>query len=51
MRLMAATQINWDSQLDDTFALKGIHPDEKMMPSSFVPRCGMRKPLLDLKCG
>jgi S1-C subfamily serine protease len=41
----------WDSQLDDTFALKGIHPDGKLMPSSFVPRCGTRKPLPDLKCG
>ncbi len=41
----------WDSQLDDTFALKGIHPDGKLMPSSFVPRCGTHKPLPDLKCG
>jgi len=41
----------WDSQLDDTFALKGIHPDGKLMPSSFVPRCGTRKSLPDLKCG
>jgi S1-C subfamily serine protease len=41
----------WDSQLDETFALKGIHPDGKLMPSSFVPRCGTRKPLPDLKCG
>ena len=41
----------WDSQLDDTFALKGIHPDGKLMPSSFVPRCGNRKPLPGLKCG
>jgi S1-C subfamily serine protease len=41
----------WDSQLDDTFALKGIHPEAKLMPSSFVPRCGTRKPLLNLKCG
>jgi S1-C subfamily serine protease len=41
----------WDSQLDDTFPLKGIHPDGKLMPTSFVPRCGQGKPLPNLKCG
>jgi S1-C subfamily serine protease len=41
----------WDPQGDDTFPLKGIHPDGKLMPSSFVQRCGNRKPLKDLKCG
>jgi hypothetical protein len=40
----------WDSKLDDTFASKGIHPDGKLMPTSFVPRCGNHKPLKDLKC-
>ena len=41
----------WDLQLDDTFALKGIHPDRKLVPSTFVPRCGNRRALRDLKCG
>jgi S1-C subfamily serine protease len=40
----------WDPQGDETFPLKGLHPDGKLMPSSFVPRCGTRKPLKDLKC-
>jgi hypothetical protein len=40
----------WDPQGDDTFPLKGLHPDGKLMPSSFVARCGNRKPLKDLKC-
>jgi hypothetical protein len=41
----------WDSQLDDTFPLKGMHPDGKLMPTSFIQRCGQRKPLPNLKCG
>jgi hypothetical protein len=41
----------WDPQLDDTFPLKGVHPNGELMPSSFVARCGDRKPLKDLKCG
>jgi hypothetical protein len=41
----------WDSQLDETFPLKGMHPDGKLMPTSFIPRCGQRKPLPNLKCG
>jgi S1-C subfamily serine protease len=41
----------WDSQLDDTFPLKGVHPDGKLMPTSFIPRCGQGKPLPNLKCG
>ena len=41
----------WDSQLNDTFALRGIHPDGKLMPTSFVPPCGQQKPLSNLKCG
>ena len=40
----------WDPQLDETFPLKGIHPDGELMPKSFVSRCGDRKPLKDLKC-
>jgi hypothetical protein len=41
----------WDESLDGTFAWKGLHPDGKLMPKSFVPRCGDRLPLKDLKCG
>ena len=40
----------WDLQLDDTFPLKGVHPNGALMPTSFVPRCGDRKPLKELKC-
>jgi S1-C subfamily serine protease len=40
----------WDPQFDDTFPLKGVHPTGELMPNSFVPRCGNRKPLKDLKC-
>jgi hypothetical protein len=40
----------WDPQFDDTFPLKGVHPNGELMPSSFVSRCGDRKPLKDLKC-
>lgn len=40
----------WDPQGDETFPLKGVHPDGKLMSSSFVPRCGNRKPVKDLKC-
>jgi S1-C subfamily serine protease len=40
----------WDPQLDETFPLKGIHPDGELMPKSFMSRCGDRKPLKDLKC-
>ena len=40
----------WDPQGDETFPLKGVHPDGKLMPTSFVQRCGNRKPLKDLKC-
>jgi hypothetical protein len=41
----------WDSQLDDSFALRGVHPDGKLMPTSFVPRCATGKPLPNLRCG
>jgi S1-C subfamily serine protease len=40
----------WDPQGDETFPLKGVHPDGKLMPTSFVQRCGNRKPLKELKC-
>jgi hypothetical protein len=41
----------WDTQLDGTFPLKGLHPDGKLMPTAFEPRCGQKKPLADFKCG
>jgi S1-C subfamily serine protease len=40
----------WDPQFNDTFPLKGVHPNGELMPSSFESRCGDRKPLKDLKC-
>ena len=40
----------WDPQFDETFPLKGVHPNGNLMPSSFVSRCGDRKPLKELKC-
>jgi S1-C subfamily serine protease len=41
----------WDSKLDDTFPLKGLHPDGELMPTTFEPRCGQKKPLTHFKCG
>jgi S1-C subfamily serine protease len=41
----------WDTLLDGTFPLRGVHPDGQLVPSSFVQRCGARKPLRDLQCG
>jgi S1-C subfamily serine protease len=29
----------WDFKLDDTFPVKGMHPDGKLLPSKFEPRC------------
>jgi hypothetical protein len=40
----------WDVNLDDTFPLRGIHADGKLEPTGYVPRCGGRKPLKDMKC-
>jgi Trypsin-like peptidase domain len=40
----------WDPQFDDTFPLRGVHPTGELIPSSFAPRCGDRKPLKDVKC-
>jgi S1-C subfamily serine protease len=40
----------WDTQLDDTFPLRGLHPDGKFMPTTYEPRCGQRKPLTNFKC-
>jgi len=40
----------WDVNLDDTFTKKGLHPDGKLMPTKYEPRCGQRKPLTNFKC-
>ena len=41
----------WDFKLDDTFPVKGIHPDGKLLPSKFEPRCPPGSiPLSKLKC-
>ena len=41
----------WDVNFDETFPLKGLHPDGKLMPSTYVQRCaGGQKPVKDFKC-
>ena len=40
----------WDTNLDDTFPLRGLHPDGKLIPTSLVPRCGQKKPLTNFRC-
>jgi hypothetical protein len=40
----------WDTNLDGTFPLRGLHPDGKLVPTSFEPRCGQKKPVKDFKC-
>ena len=41
----------WDVNRDGTYALQGLHPDGKLMPSGYVPRCGEGgKPVKDFKC-
>jgi predicted acylesterase/phospholipase RssA len=40
----------WDTKLDDTFASRGLHPDGKLMPTTFEPRCGQKKPLTHFRC-
>jgi hypothetical protein len=40
----------WDPKLDDTFPLRGLHPGGKLMPTTFEPRCGQRRPLTNFKC-
>jgi hypothetical protein len=40
-----------DVNFDGTFPLKGLHPDGKIMPSSYVQRCAEgQKPVKDFKC-
>ena len=41
----------WDVNFDGTFPLKGLHPDGKLMPSTYVKRCAEgQKPVKDFKC-
>jgi hypothetical protein len=41
----------WDVNFDGTFPLKGLHPDGKLMPTTYVQRCGEgQKPVKDFKC-
>jgi len=41
----------WDFKLDDTFPMKGMHPDGKLLPSKFEPRCPPGSiPLSKLRC-
>ena len=41
----------WDVHFDGTFPLKGLHPDGKLMPSTYVQRCAEgQKPVKDFKC-
>jgi hypothetical protein len=41
----------WDFKLDDTFPVRGMHPDGKLLPSKFEPRCPPGSiPLSKLRC-
>jgi S1-C subfamily serine protease len=41
----------WDPKLDETFPLRGMHPDGELLPTSREPRCRPpSKPLKDFKC-
>lgn len=41
----------WDPKLDETFPLRGMHPDGELLPTSREARCRPpSKPLKDLKC-
>jgi S1-C subfamily serine protease len=41
----------WDPKFDDTFPLKGIHPDGKLKPTRFEKRCPPgSEPISHLKC-
>jgi hypothetical protein len=41
----------WESELfDGTFPWQGVHSDGELIPKSFAPRCGARRPLPDFKC-
>jgi hypothetical protein len=41
----------WDPKLDETFPLRGLHPDGELMPTRMEPRCRPpSKPLKNFKC-
>jgi hypothetical protein len=41
----------WDPKLDETFPLRGLHPDGKLMPTSMEQRCrAPTKPLKNFEC-
>jgi S1-C subfamily serine protease len=41
----------WDPKLEETFPLKGLHPDGKLLPTSMEPRCRPpSKPLINFRC-
>jgi S1-C subfamily serine protease len=40
----------WDVNLDDTFAMEGVHPRGEFVPKTFVPRCKQGKPLINFRC-
>jgi hypothetical protein len=41
----------WDPKLDETFPLRGLHPDGKLMPTSMEQRCrAPSKPLKNFEC-
>jgi S1-C subfamily serine protease len=41
----------WDPKLDETFPLRGLHPDGELLPTTRQPRCRPpSKPLKDFKC-
>jgi hypothetical protein len=41
----------WDPRLEETFPLRGVHPDGALLPSTREPRCRPPStPLKDFKC-
>jgi hypothetical protein len=41
----------WDPKYDETFPLKGIHPEGKFRPTRFEQRCPQgSKPIAELRC-
>ena len=41
----------WDPKLEETFPLRGLHPDGKLFPTSMEPRCrAPSKPVKNFRC-
>jgi S1-C subfamily serine protease len=41
----------WDPKLEETFPLRGLHPDGKLLPTSMEPRCRPpSKPVKNFRC-